>query len=162
MADEKDYTEYRDKPPTDLQTRFVPWLLEQTGYNPATAKTKADAFADGVRLSVYLRIPFQASPENKEATQTSRARRAEEAAARAAEREEAKAAKAAEREEQAAARAAAKQEKEATKAAKAAAKAQPEPAVDPEPTPAPAAKAQPAKATGRGRGRAATARSAPF
>lgn len=161
MTDEKDYTEYRDKPPTDLQTRFSPWILEKTGYNPATAKTKQQAFEDGVRLSVYLRIPFQASPENKEATAEKRAGRAEEIEAARRQREEAKAAKAAEREEAAAARAAAKEEKANARAAKAAGKAaETAPAPEPEPT-ASAKPAKAAKATGRTRS-ATTRTPAPF
>lgn len=159
MTDEKDYTEYADKPATDLQERFVPWLLDKTGYNPATAKTKADAFAAGVRLSVYLRIPFQASPENREATLTARQARAEEAALAAKEREDAKAAKAAEREKAAADRKAAAEEKAAAKAAKAAAGKAPEPTPEPAPTPAAAPAAKP---VGRGRTRTAAKVQAPF
>ena len=156
-TEEKDYTEYADKPATDLQERFVPWLLDKTGYNPATAKTKADAFAAGVRLSVYLRIPFQASPENKEATLTARQARAEELEAIRAQREEDKAAKAAEREKAAADRKAAAEEKAAAKAAKAQAGKAPEPAPEPEPAPTPAP-----KPTGRGRSRTTGKAPAPF
>jgi hypothetical protein len=155
--EEKDYTEYATKPATPLQERFAPWLLEKTGYNPATAKTKADAFADGVRLSVFLRIPFQASPENRAATEELRAQRAEEAEAARLAREEERAAKAAEREEAAAARAAAKEETAATKSAKAQAKT---PAPEPETAAAPAS--TPAKATGRGRAKTQGRTPAPF
>jgi hypothetical protein len=147
MSDELEYGDYRDKAPTPLQERFVPWLVEKTGYNPAAAKTKQEAFEAGVRLAVSLRIPFQASPENREATEALRKEREEEMAAARARREEERAKAKAEREEAAAQRAAAKEEAAQAKAAKAAAKTAPEPA--PEPEPAPAAKATPA---GRGRG----------
>lgn len=163
MTDEKDYSEYRDKPPTPLQERFDDWIIEKTGYNPATAKTKQQAFEDGVRLSVYLRIPFQASPENRAATEELRAQRAEEAEALRQQREEAKALKAQEREEAAAARAAAKEEAANSKAAKAAGKATPAPTPEPAPEPEASASAKPAKPTARGRARSTTTRTpAPF
>lgn len=66
-SDEVDYTTYADKPATDLQERFAEWITDKTEYDPSAAKTKQAAFEDGVRLSVFLRIPFQKSPENQEA-----------------------------------------------------------------------------------------------
>lgn len=77
---EKDYTVYVDKDPTDLQTRMTDWVLDKTGYDPAKAKTKAQAFADGIKLGVALRMEFQASPENQELLAEARRRFAEEQA----------------------------------------------------------------------------------
>lgn len=61
---ETDFTVWAGKPPTDLQARFGPWLLEKVGIEFGTKK-ETDAFLEGVRLSTALRIPFQASPENQ-------------------------------------------------------------------------------------------------
>lgn len=65
VEEEIDYTVYADKPPTDLQERFTDWILDKTEYDPASEKTKKEAFAEGVRLGVALRMKFQASPENQ-------------------------------------------------------------------------------------------------
>lgn len=132
-ATEEDFTKYKDKEPTELQARFAPWLVEKTGYDPAVAKTKQAAFEAGVRLAVALRIPFQASPENREATEARRLAAQEEREALRAEREEARKLAAQEREEAAAAKA----EERAARAAAKAEKAQP----------AEEAPAKPAKAT---------------
>ncbi len=75
-APEGDFTRYLDQPPTPLQARFVGWIMDKVGYDPATAKSKQEAFAAGVKFAVALRIPFQASPENKAATAQLRAERA--------------------------------------------------------------------------------------
>jgi hypothetical protein len=85
VAEEQDWTSYKDKAPTALQERFVGWITEETTYNPAAAKTKAEAFAAGVRLATALRMPFQRSPQNQEALEEARAATAERKAARAAE-----------------------------------------------------------------------------
>lgn len=74
----KDYTSYATAKPTPLQVDFTGWITDKTGYDPASAKSKAEAFAEGVRLGVALRIPFQASDENKEATAARKAARAAE------------------------------------------------------------------------------------
>lgn len=163
MADERDYTEYRDKEATPLQQRFGPWLIEKTGYNPAVAKTKQDAFDAGVRLAVSLRIPFQASPENREATEELRKQREEELATTRAQREEERLAKAKEREDAAAVRAAEAEERRLAKLAKAAAPAagQDTQATTQAATPAPATGGKPAKRTGA-RPAKSTARSAAF
>lgn len=58
-------TDYKALPPTNLQARFVGWIQDKVGYEPTKAKTKAEAFAEGVRLAVALRMPFQASDENQ-------------------------------------------------------------------------------------------------
>lgn len=60
-ANPRDYTGYADKKPTDLQARFTQWILDNTGYEP----DDIEAFEDGVRLAVSLRMAFQASPENQ-------------------------------------------------------------------------------------------------
>ena len=78
---EPDYTVYRTKRPTPLQERFPEWITDKTGYDPSAAKSKQEAFEEGVRLATSLRMQFQASPENREAT--ARLRAAREAAAAA-------------------------------------------------------------------------------
>lgn len=118
MADEKepvDPTTYLDKAATPLQARFGDWIKEEVGYNPTAAKTKEEAFREGVRIATATRMVFQASDYNRSANEESRAQRAKERA---------------ERERQAAA------EEEATPKPVKAAKA---------PAPAKAAKATPAK-----------------
>lgn len=78
---EVDYTSYADKTPTDLQVRFAEWITDKTGFEPSGCKTKQEAYEAGVRLGVALRMQFQASPENREATAARRAERASAAAA---------------------------------------------------------------------------------
>lgn len=78
-----DYTTYASKAPTDLQSRFAEWIVEKVEIDPATFKTKQQAFEEGVRLAVALRIPFQASPENQ-AVRAEAARAREAAASEAA------------------------------------------------------------------------------
>jgi hypothetical protein len=63
---EKDFLAYAEKPPTPLQAHLADWLLEKTEYDPARAKSKADAFRRGVQLSAALRMEHQKSPENAE------------------------------------------------------------------------------------------------
>lgn len=75
-ATEVDYTGYATKPPTSLQARFPDWLFEKTGITFGTVKEEK-AFREGVRLATALRMEFQASPENREATAKERAERAE-------------------------------------------------------------------------------------
>lgn len=62
----EDYTTYLGKPATELQERFGEWIRDKTGYDPAQAKSKAAAFEEGVKFAVFLRIPFQKSPENQD------------------------------------------------------------------------------------------------
>lgn len=76
---EVDYPAYLNKPPTDLQERFPDFIIDKVGYDPQSAKTKDEAFRQGVRLAVALRMSFQASPENREATQARRQERAAQA-----------------------------------------------------------------------------------
>jgi hypothetical protein len=141
--EEPDFKHYVEKPATATQEHFHDWVLDKTGYDPATAKTKAAAFEAGIRIGTSLRGLHQASPENQE-------RLAEQRAASA----DAKAAKEAEAANAAAAPAKAAPAK-ATKATKAAA-----PVVPPVET-APPVKRAPAKKTG-GRRAAATDAPAPF
>lgn len=125
------YAAYVDKEPTELQVRFGQWIQEKTGYEPDM---------DTLKLAVFLRIPFQASPENQAVLEEKRKKNEAKAAKRAARAAEAEAAAAAEE---------AKPAKKTGKAAKATAtadKAAPTneaTAEDPGPTPA--------KATGRRR-----------
>lgn len=67
--EEVDLTAYLTKAPTSLQERYADWLLDETivGYDPSKAKTKEEAFREGVRLATAMRMIFQASPENKAA-----------------------------------------------------------------------------------------------
>lgn len=82
-AKERDLTTYADKAPTDLQSRFAEWIPDQTGYNPNSAKTKAEAFNAGVRLATALRMIFQASPENQAALEEARTAAAQRASEKA-------------------------------------------------------------------------------
>lgn len=63
---EPDFTRYLDKPMTSTQEHFHDWVLTKTGYDPATAKTKAASFAEGIRIGTALRGAHQASPENQD------------------------------------------------------------------------------------------------
>jgi hypothetical protein len=76
---EPDFAKIVAKPTSPLQEHFHDWVLEKTGYDPATAKTKAAAFAEGIRLGTALRGIHQASPENQERIAESRAAREAEA-----------------------------------------------------------------------------------
>lgn len=83
----EDFSPYLEKGPTDLQARFTDWLKgEAVGYDPATAKTKAEAFAEGVRLATALRMKFQASPENQEELEARRLAKEEEQQAKSSKR----------------------------------------------------------------------------
>lgn len=115
--EEPDYTEALGKAPTALQARFAAWIRgEEVGYDPNSAKNKLEAFTEGVRLGVALRIPYQASNHNREATEAEREERA-------AARQQAMEAREAERAEKQAAREAAAAERAQKAAEKAAAKA---------------------------------------
>jgi hypothetical protein len=59
-----DLSAYATKAPSDMQVRFADWLLEETGYDPAKAKSKEEAFRAGVALGAYLRPTFQRSDTN--------------------------------------------------------------------------------------------------
>ena len=63
---EMDLEVYLTKEPTDLQERFADWLKGAVGYDPTKAKTKDEAFSEGVRLATALRMAFQRSDENQE------------------------------------------------------------------------------------------------
>jgi hypothetical protein len=64
---EINFEAYRDKPVTPLQEHFADWIVEKTGYDPSSAKTKHEAFLRGVALGTALRQAHQASPENQAA-----------------------------------------------------------------------------------------------
>lgn len=154
---EPDYKKPVGKAPTALQARFAEWLQsDAVGYNPQAAKSKVEAFNEGVRLAVALRIPFQASDFNREATLVEREERAALRAEQERQREaDRAAAKAAEPVEEAPAPKPAPKAK-ATKAAKAT------PAATPATAPAatrPAARRAPAR---RPATATATAGDAPF
>jgi hypothetical protein len=80
---ERDYTVYAEKAPTPLQTEYLDWVIEKTGVDPNGYKSKAVAFAEGVRLSMALRSLHQSSPENQASLQRRRAAAAANAAAEA-------------------------------------------------------------------------------
>lgn len=63
---EMDLEVYLTKAATDLQERFADWLKDTVGYDPSKAKTKDEAFNEGVRLATALRMAFQRSDENQE------------------------------------------------------------------------------------------------
>jgi hypothetical protein len=63
---EIDYGKYLEAEPTQLMTHIEKWLKDKTGFDPKTARTKEEAFALGVYLTVHLRGVHQASPENQE------------------------------------------------------------------------------------------------
>jgi hypothetical protein len=70
----KDYSAYIDKAPTPTQARMIDWLKgEEVGYDPSTAKTKAEAFEMGAKLVFALRMEFQRSAFNQEAIADRRA-----------------------------------------------------------------------------------------
>jgi hypothetical protein len=120
---EVDLTIYVTKPATPLQASEPAWLTENTGYDPGAAKTKAEAFAMGVKLTLNCHKFFQISPENKSRTEEARAAKAELAEQRELERAEKaglKEATEAERAEKREAREAARLEREANKAERAA------------------------------------------
>jgi hypothetical protein len=76
-TEELDYSYPLGQDPTPLQDRFASWIMsDAVGYAPSAAKTKEEAFREGVRLGVALRIPYQASDHNKEATAAEREERA--------------------------------------------------------------------------------------
>lgn len=165
---EPDYTYALGQAPTSLQRRFADFIMsEEVGYNPATAKSKEEAFREGVRMAVQLRIPFQASATNREATEQERLERQEAKAVEKAEKErlraeqqEARAAKQAAKAAKASASEEAEEVEEAPKPTKTAAKGKAaKPAAStPAAAPAarrPAARRAPARAT-------ATAGDAPF
>lgn len=77
-TEEIDLSAYLEKEATDLQSRFAEWLMENVGYDPSKAKTKQEAFEEGVRLATAMRMIFQASPENREANAARKAAKAEE------------------------------------------------------------------------------------
>lgn len=163
-AEEIDYTYALGQEATSLQRRFADFILsEEVGYDVSKAKTKEEAFREGVRMAVQLRIPFQASATNREATEQERLERAAAKEKQTEAKEQAKAAK----QEAAAAKASAKSTpveeaaEEAPKPTKRAGTSKAKPAA-PAPTPAaapaarrPAARRAPARA-------AATAPDAPF
>lgn len=62
---EVDYGKYLEANPTQLMTHIEQWLKDKTGFDPKAARTKEEAFAAGVRLTVHLRGVHQASPENQ-------------------------------------------------------------------------------------------------
>lgn len=74
--------DYLNKPATPLHERFVTWIQDAVGYDASAAKSKQQAFEDGVRIATATRMVFQASTFNRE--ETAKARAAREAATAAA------------------------------------------------------------------------------
>lgn len=95
--EQKAPSDYVDQDATELQERFVEYLLsEEVGADPASCKSKGDAFALGVKLGTSLRIVFQRSDFNQEARKAAAAERAAAAKATAKKASPKKAAEAAE------------------------------------------------------------------
>lgn len=90
MADttEVDYGKYLEANPTQLMTHIEKWLKDKTGFDPKSARTKEEAFAAGVRLTVHLRGVHQASPENQARLEANRSAAAAATDEKAAKREE--------------------------------------------------------------------------
>lgn len=59
------YDKYLTAKPTALMDHIEQWIKDMTGFDPSQARTKADAFAMGVRLTVALRNHHQESEENQ-------------------------------------------------------------------------------------------------
>lgn len=91
---EVDVTKYLEKEATPVQARFADYLQEVVGYNPNAAKTKLEAFQEGVRLATVLRMIFQASDYNRSARAAEQAAAGKETDAPAPPRKSAPAAKA--------------------------------------------------------------------
>lgn len=67
VVEGKDYSSYIEKAATPTQERMIEWLQsDDVGYDPTTAKTKADAFYMGAKLVFALRMEFQRSDFNQE------------------------------------------------------------------------------------------------
>lgn len=139
---EPDYTVVIGKPATPLQRRMAEWIRSpEVGYDPTTAKSKLEAFEEGVRIAVAHRMSYQASDHNRNATAVEREERAALAVQRAADREAERVRRAEERAAKAAAAPVA-EEAPAAPAAKAAKATRPAKAAKAAPaaaTPAPAA-----------------------
>ncbi len=151
-----DPTTYADKPATALQARFGEWIQTEVGYDPSKAKTKLEAFLEGVRIATATRMVFQASDFNRAANAESRA-------ANEARRKEAEAARATEAEAEPKPARKAAPAKAAPAAKKAPAKKAAAPAAEAEEAPAPAKRPAPRRAPRRApAAAAASATEAPF
>lgn len=121
-VEEYRYSDYADKEATNLQAHMAEWIPDVTGIDPSQFESVEDAFVEGVRLAVALRMEYQRSPENRDRTASEREEREEQEAADRQAKAEARAAKDAELEEKRAAAAEAKAAREAERAEKAAAR----------------------------------------
>lgn len=164
-TEEIDYTYALGQEPTSLQRRFADFILsEEVGYDVSKAKSKEEAFREGVRMAVQLRIPFQASAINREATEQERLERAAAKEKLLAAKQEAAAAK----QEAAAAKAASKSApvedstEETPKPTKRAGSTKAKAAPAPTPAAAPAPARRPAARRAPARAAAATSGDAPF
>lgn len=99
----KELTDYAAHTPSALQRRFADWILDKTGVQPA----EEESFRQGVAIATALRMDFQASEENRQATLAEREERKAAQESGRAERER----KAKEREEKAAERVAKAEER---------------------------------------------------
>lgn len=66
-TEEGGYPRYKSKAPTTTQARFTDWIIEKAEVDTNAFRNKDQAFREGVRLSMALRMQFQASPENQAA-----------------------------------------------------------------------------------------------
>jgi hypothetical protein len=121
---EQRHAEYADKEPTALQAHMATWIPEVTGISVEDYSSVTEAFNEGVRLGVALRMPYQSSAENRERTAKEREGREEAAEKLRAERKEARAKKDQELEEARLKREQEKKDRAEAKAAKEAADAE--------------------------------------
>lgn len=70
-----DYSAYVNKAATPFQARYHDWVLESCDLDPNGLKSKAAAFAMGMRLAIALYATYQKSPENQEARAEEKAER---------------------------------------------------------------------------------------
>lgn len=72
-ADDIDYRKYLDSSdPTPLMKHIEEWIRDKAAIDPSKFRTKAEAFAAGIHLTVHLRMAHQASPENQARLETNR------------------------------------------------------------------------------------------
>lgn len=79
-----DYRKYLDSSePTPLMEHIEQWIRDKAEVDPTKFKTKAEAFAYGVWLTVHLRMTHQSSPENQARLNANRKAREDADAAKA-------------------------------------------------------------------------------
>lgn len=69
---EPNYTKYLETDPTQLMVHIEKWIRDRAEIDPTKFKTKAEAFAYGVYMTVHLRGIHQASEENQDRLEANR------------------------------------------------------------------------------------------